>query len=408
MDSKMSNKVAKIDNSFVVNAQYKMTAKEQKVLYYLIAHLDPLTEKEFYSISVPLEEVEEMLKETDNRSGSVHEDMNNLCKSLSSKQITFPSRFTARGRAIHSYINWFQSIIVSKDETGQIYIKFTFSADMSPFLLELHHYVNIKPLEVVPMTNAHAIRMYSIFKSEKDRLKNIKDVVTMTYVFDELKAVLGIGDKYKSDDLKGFRNFVLNKIKDDINTNSPSMSVDYNYLKKQRKVTGVAFNISDKEHEQKQLQGPKPKKEPRPKADIKTYMPSDKELEILSKAKLQAYHILLQFGIFEGIAYKQILPKIKGSEFDGYEDFFVERAIQHFEKNAIQNTTKELKASTFVTWWTKNKVFESGDVWADILEKLSNHKKQLMYKNPEAYENRAIARTMTNGQFVAYINNRKG
>lgn len=401
----MSNKVAKIDNSFVVNARYKMTAKEQKILYYLIARLDPLTEREFYSISIPIEEIEEMLDVADSTSGSIHEDMDRVCKSLSGKQITFPSRFTSRGRAIHSYINWFQSIIVSKDETGQVYLKFTFSADMSPFLLELHHYVNINPLEVVPMRNAHAIRMYSIFKSEKDRLKNIKDVVTMTYVFDELKALLGIEDKYKSGDLKEFKNYVLNRIRDDINTNSPSMSVNYNYLKKQRKVTGVAFNIANKDS--KLLQALEPKKEPKPKADIKTYVPSEQEVETLSRAKLKAYNALIKFGIFEGIAYKQILPKIKGSEFNGYEDFFVEKAIQYFEKNAIQNTTKELKASTFVTWWTKNKVFESGDVWAETLEKLGKHKKELMNKNPEAFENRIIARAMTHAQFEAYFKSRQ-
>jgi hypothetical protein len=405
MDSQISNKVAKIDNNFIVNAQYKMTAKEQKVLYYLISHLDPLNEKEFYSISIPLEEIEDILRETDNKYGSLHEEMDRLCKSLSAKQITFPSRFTSRGRPINSYINWFQSIIASKDETGQIYIKFTFSADMSPFLLQLHHYVNINPLEVVPMTNAHAIRMYAIFKSEKDRFKGIKDIVTLSYVFEELKVLLGIEDKYKSGDLKEFRNYVLDRIKDEINTNSPSMTVDYNYLKKQRKVTGVAFNVSDKNQKAKQLEAKKLEKQL--KKDLKNYVPSDKELDILTKAKLQAYNILIEFGIYSGIAYKQILPKIKGSEFDGYEDFFVEKAIQHFEKNAIQTTTKDLKASTFVTWWTKNKVFESGDVWADIVEKLGSHKKQLLNKNPEAYENRIIARAMTHVQFAAYFKSRQ-
>ena len=405
MEPKMSNKVAKIDNSFVANARYRMTAKEQKILYYLITHLNPLTEREFYSISIPAEEIEEMLDVADSTSGSVHEDLDRVCKSLSGKQITFPSRFTSRGRAIHSYINWFQSIVVSKDETGQVYLKFTFSADMSPFLLELHHYVNINPLEVVPMRNAHAIRMYSIFKSEKDRLRDIKDVVTLTYVFDELKALLGIENKYKSGDLKEFRDYVLNKIKDDINTNSPSMSVNYNYLKKQRKVTGVAFNIADKDS--KFLQALEPKKNPKPKTDITTYIPSERELETLSRAKLQAYQSLVKFGIFEGIAYKQILSKIKGSEFDGYEDFFIEQAILYFEKNALQKTTKALKSSTFVTWWTKNKVFESGDVWADILEKLAKHKKQLMNKSPEIYENRIIARAMTHRQFEAYFKSRQ-
>lgn len=407
MDSSMSNKVAKIDNNFIVNAQYRMTAKEQKILYYLIAYLDPKNEKEFFSIRIPIEEIEDMLMGNDKDYDAFHDDMNRVCKSLSIKQITFPVRFTQRGRMIKGYLNWFQSIIPEKDEDGQVYITFTFSNDMSPFLLQLHHYVNINPLEVVPMTNAHAIRMYPVFKSEKDRMKGIKDIVTMTYVLEELKELLGISDKYKSGDLKEFRDYVLNKIRDDINKNSPSISVEYTYLKRQRKVTGVAFNVSDKPQEPKQLQAPKPQKEPKPKADIKTYTPSEKEIAVLSRAKLQAYIILFNYGVFAGIAYKQILPKIKGSEFDGYEDFFIERAIQHFEKTAIQTTTKDLKASTFVTWWTKNKIFESGDVWADILEKLSLHKKQLLNKNPEAYDNRIIARAMTNTQFEAYIKSRK-
>ena len=148
-------------------------------------------------------------------------------------------------------------------------------------------------------------------------------------------------------------------------------------------------------------------KVPKPQKDVKDYMPTEKDIIILTRAKLMAYKALLNYGVFEGIAYKQILPKIKGSEFDGYEDFFVEKAMQHFEQNAIQNTTKELKTSTFVTWWTKNKVYEKGDVWANILEKLAEHKKQLLKKNPLAFENRIIAKTMTNAQFEEYVNGTK-
>ena len=35
MENSNSNKVAKIENVFVLNAQYKLTAKEQKVFYHL-------------------------------------------------------------------------------------------------------------------------------------------------------------------------------------------------------------------------------------------------------------------------------------------------------------------------------------------------------------------------------------
>jgi hypothetical protein len=388
------DKVVKIENSFMLNAQYKMTAKEQKILYYLIAHLDPKNEKEFHTIDILISDIEEMLRETDSKYGSLHEEMQRICKSLSIKQITFPARFTNRGRPVLGYINWFQSIIPIQSEKGNT-IRFVFSADMSPFLLQLHHYVNIGVQEIVPMSNAHAIRMYSVFKCEADRLKGIKEGITMKYVLEELKALLGIDDKYKNDNFSDFKERVLDKIKDDINENAPSMHVEYNYLKTARKVTGVAFNVSNKQQTAKQIQAPQPQPAAKPKTDSKTYTPSDKELAVLSESKLRAYTILLDYGIFAGIAYKQIVTKIKGSEFEGYEDFFIQRAIQHFEKTAIQTTTKDLKASTFVTWWTKNKVFQSGDVWADILEKLGKYKKQSLNKTVEKPQKRVGEQTIS-------------
>jgi plasmid replication initiation protein len=397
-----SDKVAKIENTFILNAQYKLTAKEQKVFYYLVTHLDPKNEKEFYTISVPLKRIEEMLRDNDDRYGSFYEKMEVLCDNLITKSIKFPSNILLNGKKMKERINFFSSIKPLIDETGQTVLQFSFSPDMSPFLLQLHHYVNIGIEEITPMSNTHAIRMYSIFKSEKDRLRGVKNVVTMKYFLEELKAILGIGENYTGQNFSDFRIHVLDKIRDEINENAPTMSINYEYLKTQRKVTGVTFNVTEKKAP-KRIKTEKPIKELKLSENIKNFVPTDKQLDILSRAKLQAYNILLEFGVFAGIAYKRILPKITGSEFEGFEDFFIEKAIAHFEKNAIQKTTKALKASTFVTWWTKNKVFESGDVWADILEKLVKHKKQLQIKNPEAFDNRNIAKTMTHGEFAEYV-----
>jgi hypothetical protein len=407
MNTSMSDKVAKIDNTFILNAQYRLTAKEQKILYYLISHLDPKNEKDFNIISVPIWQIEEALKDSSKEWGGLYNEIDRLCGSMISKNITFPSHVLIGGRPLKGRINFFSSIRPIVDNNGETAIQFSFSADMKPFLLQLHHYVNIGALEVVPMNNAHAIRMYSIFKSEKDRMKSTKNMVNMSYTLDELKAVLGINDKYKGDNFKDFRIHVLDKIRDEINVNSLTMFVKYDYIKMMRKITGVTFSIYDRKPTVELLEAPKPEKERKTKADVKNYTPTIKDLDILTRAKQQAYRLLLDYGVFAGIAYKQILPKIKGSEFEGFEDFFTEKAILHFEKNAIQNTTKELKASTFVTWWTKNKVFESGDVWADILEKLVKHKKQMQAKNPIIFENRLVAKTMTNAQFEEYIKLKK-
>lgn len=403
MNPTLPEKVAKIDNTFIVNAQYRMTAKEQKVLYYLISHLDPKNEKDFNNITVPIRQIEETLKESPKEWGGLYNEIDRLCGSLISKNITFPTNVLIDGKPMKGRISFFSSIRPVVEDNGQTSIEFSFSHSMKPFLLQLHHYVNIGVLEVVPMKNAHAIRMYSIFKSEKNRMKGVISVLSMSYGLDELKAMLGIADKYQSDYLKNFKVNVLDKIRDEINENCTNMLVKYEYLKTRRKVTGVTFNVYEKKPVAGLIEAPKPVKEPKKKDAIKTYTPSEKEIETLTRAKLKGYTVLIEYGIFAGIAYKQILPKVRGSEFEGYEDFFIEKAIQHFEKNAIQNTTKELKASTFVTWWTKNKIFESGDVWADILEKLVKHKKQLQAKTPIAFENRIIAKTMTNEQFNEYI-----
>lgn len=407
MNTQITEKVAKIDNTFIVNAQYRMTAKEQKVLYYLISHLDPKNEKDFNIITVPLRLIEETLKESSKKWGSLYEEIDRLCASMISKNISFPTDVLIDGRPLKGRINFFSSIRPVVDDNGQTAIRFSFSPDMKPFLLQLHHYVNIGVYEVVPMKNAHAIRMYSIFKSEKNRMKGIVNVLSMKYTLDELKAILGITDKYQSDNFKDFRIYVLDKIVEEINENCPPMVVKYEYLKTARKITGVVFSISEQKTAAIPKEIAKPKNAPKPKTPIKEYVPSAEELDTLTRAKRQAYTLLIEYGVFGGIAFKQILPKIKGSEFEGYEDFFIEKAMQYFDKTATQKATKALKASTFVTWWTKNKVFESGDVWADILEKLVKHKKQLQTKNPVAFENRIIAKTMTNAQFEAYIQKNK-
>jgi plasmid replication initiation protein len=395
MNNSNSNQVAKIENIFVLNAQYRLTTKEQKIFFHLVTHLDPKNEKEFHTITVPLKEIELMLRDNDDKYGSFYEKIEKLCDNLMSKMIRFPSNVLLNGKKLKGRINFFSSINPQIADNGETVLQFAFSPDMTPFLLQLHHYVNIGMQEIVPMSNTHAIRMYSIFKCEKDRLKGVKEVITMKYFLEELKSILGINDKYKNHNFSDFKVNVLDKIRDDINENVPSMSVDYNYIKTARKVTGVTFNVLEKQQAAKQLQAPLPLKAPKPKTDIKAYTPSDKEIGVLSPAKLKAYYILLNYGIFAGIAYKQILPNIKGSEFEGYEDFFIERAIQHFEKTAIQTTTKELKASTFVTWWTKNKVFESGDVWVDILEKLGRHKKQILNKTVEKPPKRVGEQTIS-------------
>ena len=110
MNTEMTDKIAKIDNTFILNAQYRMTAKEQKVLYYLISHLNPKNEKDFNIITVPTQQIVESFKESSKKWGSIYEEIERLCDSLIGKRIKFPTDILIDGKALNGRINFFSSI----------------------------------------------------------------------------------------------------------------------------------------------------------------------------------------------------------------------------------------------------------------------------------------------------------
>ena len=60
--SKQSNKIARIENKFIFNAQYKLTAREQKVILYLISNIDPRRQERFHEQVISVKELESVLK----------------------------------------------------------------------------------------------------------------------------------------------------------------------------------------------------------------------------------------------------------------------------------------------------------------------------------------------------------
>lgn len=385
------NKIAKVDNFFVLNAHYKMSAREQKFLYYLISLLDPKNEKDFRTLTVPIIDVGKAIKDSGIRSGSIYDDIEKMCDTLISKRIVFQTDVVVENKVLKGRINIFSSIMPLKNSYGEKMISFSFSPEMKPFLLQLNQYVKIGLLEVVPMKNAHAIRMYSIFKSEKDRLSGIKKEIKITYKLEDLKSLLGIIDEYSDNNLQNFKVRVLNKIKEEINENSKTMKVDYVYVKPVRKVTGVTFIVSDPNLSENNT------KKGQKKTD------NNLDLTNLSKAQLKAFEILVNYGIKDDIALKQMILKLQGSEIVGYEDIFIQKAIKYFESHANVKNEKVL-----YSWWVKNKSFEIGTLaWTSIIENVISHKKSLEKEDSEAYDNREVAKTMTASDFNKWYSKNK-
>ncbi len=389
------NLLARLENSFVFSARYKLNAREQKMLLYLISKLNPKLQTDFHKQAVTIAELKDLLTADDKKHGSFRERLQESVNNLVSCQIQFPSTFTIDGIQFRNVINWFQYCVTKQDENGQVYLEFAFSEILKPFLLNLKEYVKLNPVDILKMRSAYTIRMYQIFKAEFDRVGKLRQA-KVTFTLIELKELLGIEDKYNSGDLKDFRNRVLNKIRDEVNEQSTSIHVDYNYVKTGKKVTGVVWSVSDKLSD-------KPTKTKRKDADAEDFVPSQKDTATLTRAQLKAFETLVELGVYEGIAFKQILPSIGGSEIEGFEDLFIQKAITFFK-----GKSKRTDAPTFVKWWHDLKVFEVGsNLWSAITEGVIADKKKLETDNPEAFHNRMKAKGMSDAAFEAWYRGRK-
>ena len=146
----------------------------------------------------------------------------------------------------------------------------------------------------------------------------------------------------------------------------------YEYIKTKRRVTGVRFLIFDK------IKRSSSKNKEGGGEDKKGYAPSEAELDILTFAQRNAYDNLVKFGVYEGIAFKNILPNLKGGDIEGFEDYFIKHALAHFKRWARQQTSKEISAATFVKWWNEADVFSHNqDVFWKIVEKVNKDKKKI-------------------------------
>lgn len=374
-------KIAKIENKFLFNAHYSLTAREQKIILYLVAKLNPTKQTDFYRQTISVTTLESILKTDDKKWGGLYAEMEQFAERVMTKYIKFPTGFMIEGKPFKGFVSWFQSVRPIKNDDGEVCLQFTFAEDLKPFLLQLSEYVKLDRMEIAPIKSGHAIHIYSMLKAHRDKMKKHEPVSYLSYDIQHLKNVLGIGSKYPRID--DFKRRVLNSSLKEINEYS-SLDISYENLKTKRKVTGINFIIRDR------ISGSKPVLQI--------------QIEKLSRAKLRAYELLTEFGIKDGIAYFQILPKIEGIEFDGFEDYFIENCLNHFNKKSRSHNP-----GAFVKWFLDKKAFSVGtNEWTKITEGVIALKKKLQSENLEKYDNRMIAKNMTNEAFKKWYKNQNG
>lgn len=373
--------LAKIDNAFVYNARYQLTAKEAKVILYLISKINPVKQSRLHEQIIAVKELEKVLKEDGKKWGGLYSEMLDFQDRIMSRTIKFPTDIEIGGQVFPGAVNWFQYIAPVQMENGQVGVRFLFSEMLQPFLLNLKEYVGIDILEVVPLQSSFSIRMFQVFRAHRNRMAKHQQKSKLKYEIEELKILLGVSGKYS--DYSNFKKRVLNTLVKEINQHT-GVGVKYSPLKKGRRIVAIEFEFWDKNGRNQQ-----------PLQQQKLF--TELTYEQMTFSQVRAFNQLVAYGVNDGIAL-QMIEKVQGSEFRGFEDWYFQECIKIVDSKS-KKKLKTAKPGVLVNWFIKLKIFEQGDNFAKITEILQQRKKQLEKENPTAWSNRLSAKNMTAAEF---------
>ncbi len=239
----MQNRIARIENAFVESARYSLNVREQKVILYLIAKIDP-REENFCKHCIPVKELEEVLKKDGKKWGGLYEEMEQFTDRITDRKISFPSDFTVNGKPFKGHINWFAHAIPTANEKGEVCIEFEFAPILKNFLLNLREFVQIDRAEISDMKSRYSIRIYQLLKAALQKQEKYKKTVIKKCELNELRELFDLGDKYQ--EFKSFSQFVLMPAVKEVNELT-SIHVEPRLIRNRlRKVETVDFYISYK------------------------------------------------------------------------------------------------------------------------------------------------------------------
>ncbi len=376
--------VAHFANEFALNGQIDFTSARQWILFlYLVGQIDPKNQGELTDAIVSLQDIERLLKGGDKKWGGLYEQIRDCSKKMIKSVCEFPTEIEIEGKKVPAIFNIFRSVSPFKSN-GSVFLKYRFNDEMTPLLIGFKkNFMGIKP--PIGIKSGHAIRFLILVKAERDRRRKYEKVTRLDYNIKDLKALLGIAGKYKA--IKDFRKRVIEPIIEGVNSSGIVEIINHEGQRTGRSITHISFYVKDSEEYKL------PKALQQELGQEIDHLPSKDKLSRLTRAQMKAYEFLVEKGIYGGIAYREIIPRMPSTVCEGYEDYFCEEAYKIvLEKSNIN--TPDGRAAIFVNWFKKD-IFKT-DQFSRIIEAVHQKKKML---SPDVRENREFAKTMTNEAF---------
>lgn len=211
----------------LVEAKYRLTVQEQKIIIMAISKINPLA-TEFdnpYSLSI-----NEVAEACDINRGGTYQKVAAAVDRLMTRLVKLK---TDDG---HIVTHWIQR---AKYYTGQGHFDFWFDGEMKPYLLQLKEYISYDRNAVLQFQSQYSFRIYEILKKWQGANKPSKFSVKV----DQLRDVLGVRKtEYKL--FGDFNRYVIKKAQTEL-TQQSDLTFESKTWKEGRAVVGIIFTIKD-------------------------------------------------------------------------------------------------------------------------------------------------------------------
>lgn len=389
----MKNNLIHIENKFALEARYKMNLIEQKVLYALVAKLNPHEENEFGEISFTVMELKKILASEGKAYKSLYSRLQGLKKSMLAKVFEFPTPVEIEGKSLTGGITFFQSIVPRYNQQDETAIYFRFNDLLKPFLLQLKEYVKFNQLHIAKLKSTYSIRLYTTLKAIRSKRQKHEQVSSQTWDVEGFKGLIGAEGQYPR-----FCDFKRRTIKvafEEINDKTDIKIINIDYIKQRRVVTNITFLFTDQTKEKplsKPLKGLKsqtPKKKKTQKNTNKKYA---KDIQNLTLAQHKAFKFLAdeKQGVNTKIILEEILPSIAkmGEVPRGFEDVYIQKVWAYVQQKSKEKYP-ESWAAIFVSWWRNADSLNHDKNTAIFFDAVHEFKRSI--KGTDQEKNRRIA-----------------
>ena len=224
-DSDMKNSMVRKSN-FLVEASYKLSTQEQRVILFLASLIKP-EDEDFKDYSISVKDFSKLVGTNNKRK---YADIKEITKKLISRV------FTIKTKDEELQISWLSS---ARYINGEGTVTLGFDQKLKPFLLQLkNRFTTYRLYQVMQLKSSFSIRIYEL-------LKQYQKVGSRAFEISELRSKLGIEDsQYKN--FNDFKRFVILVAQEELAAKT-DLTFEFEEIKVGRGVGKIRFLIKEQQ-----------------------------------------------------------------------------------------------------------------------------------------------------------------